>query len=520
MAYLSNYNNSFLPTGDTNQKDYYQGSQLGNYQFVSLDDIINQFMVAYVGEDKMISKVKRTDVQFHAMRALQELSFDTFKSVKSQQIELPPSLTMMLPHDYVNYTKLSWSDSAGIKHPLYLTNSTSNPFQPKQEADGSYSFTEENEEIVDGGFSVGNFSHWLKNDDVTPDMGITFYAKSEIDTGKLVFSHRTRTGYGSSPIHFGHVMTVYQQINVDDKNIINLSADGLAVDYSTNSPGTLRVGFTTKLPDSVTLNFNATTTTADGVELSGNGTPRSYNARTDLFNYQTVNNEPSYLEWTTANDGTSQTSKTLEGIDVSGINSGYIVVVSYVDFEGSASENTLTSLNNIDNISVTGSPSGFTLKPNPGNETESSTWKNYKSTTPSENNNDDYEDDTYWPMKGNRYGIDPQHAQINGSFYIDQRLGKIHFSSNISGKTVILDYISDSLGTDAEMQVHKFAEEAMYKWLMHAVLSTRANVPEHQVNRLKKERRAAIRQSKLRLSSVKLEEITQILRGKSKQIKH
>jgi hypothetical protein len=52
------------------------------------------------------------------------------------------------------------------------------------------------------------------------------------------------------------------------------------------------------------------------------------------------------------------------------------------------------------------------------------------------------------------------------------------------------------------------------------VLSTRANVPEYQVNRLKKERRAAIRQSKLRLSNVKLEEITQILRGKSKQIKH
>jgi hypothetical protein len=70
------------------------------------------------------------------------------------------------------------------------------------------------------------------------------------------------------------------------------------------------------------------------------------------------------------------------------------------------------------------------------------------------------------------------------------------------------------------MQVHKFAEEAMYKWIMHAIISTRANVPEYQVNRLKKERRAAIRQAKLRLSNIKLEDITQILRGKSKQIKH
>jgi hypothetical protein len=102
---------------DTSHKDYYQGSNLGNYQFISLDDIITQFQIAYVGEGKIIPKIKRTDVAFHAQRALQELSFDTFKSIKSQQIELPPTLVMPLPHDYVNYTKLSWVDSSGIKHP-------------------------------------------------------------------------------------------------------------------------------------------------------------------------------------------------------------------------------------------------------------------------------------------------------------------------------------------------------------------------------------------------------------------
>ena len=70
------------------------------------------------------------------------------------------------------------------------------------------------------------------------------------------------------------------------------------------------------------------------------------------------------------------------------------------------------------------------------------------------NNNNDYEDDTYWPANGERYGLDPQHAQANGSFFVDCNAGKIHFSSNISGKTVILKYISDGLGTDEEMQVH------------------------------------------------------------------
>ena len=86
--------------------------------------------------------------------------------------------------------------------------------------------------------------------------------------------------------------------------------------------------------------------------------------------------------------------------------------------------------------------------------------------------------------------------------------------------TKILDYISDHLGTEKEMRVHKFAEEAMYKWIAHAVLSTRANVPEFQIARFKKERFAAVRTAKLRLSNLKIEELTQIMRGKSKQIKH
>ena len=49
-----------------------------------------------------------------------------------------------------------------------------------------------------------------------------------------------------------------------------------------------------------------------------------------------------------------------------------------------------------------------------------------------------------------------------------------------------LKYISDSLGTDAEMQVHKFAEEAMYKCIAYAIMSTRANVQEYIVRRFKK----------------------------------
>ena len=97
------------------QQAYYTGSDLGTYQFTTLDNIITAFIISYVGESKLINKINRTDVQFHAMRAVQELSYDVFRSVKSQEIEIPATLTMVLPQDYVNYVKLVRVDSNGIK---------------------------------------------------------------------------------------------------------------------------------------------------------------------------------------------------------------------------------------------------------------------------------------------------------------------------------------------------------------------------------------------------------------------
>jgi len=280
---------------------YYSGSNLGSYQFTSLKDVIDQFVIAYVGEDKIISKIKRTDVVFHAMRGMQELSFDTFKSTKAYEILVPATLQMDLPQDYINYVKITYSDAAGIEHVLYPAAKTSNPQKITQATDGSYTFS--NNEI--------------------------------------------------------------------------------------------------------------------------------------------------------------QTS-------------------------------------------------------------DSDTWEAFKTANPSENNQHDYDydDDIADANMGGRFGLEPQYAQTNGSFYIDELKGKIHFSSNVAGLTVALKYISDGLGTDSEMQVHKFAEEALYKYIAYAVVSTRANMPANLVARLKKEARASKRTAKLRLSNIKIEEITQVLRGKSKQIKH
>ena len=275
----------------------------GNYQYVSIDNIINNFLFSYVGQDKIIPRANRSDVAFHAQRGLAELSYDTLRVEKSQEIELPDSLIMILPHDYINYVKVSWLEtSTGIERNLYPVRATGNPHALLQDDNHDYLFDDTTSELLEG------------------DPSDTWNAYKDETTSE----------------------------STDKKN----------------------------------------------------------------------------------------TAQDLEEHNV-----------------------------------------------------------------------------------GGRYGIDPQYAQANGSYFIDNSRGKIHFDSSMAGKTIILRYISDTLGTDGEMQVHKFAEEALYKWIIYGLVSTRSNVPEYVVNRYRKERFAATRKAKIRLSNIKAEEITQVMRGKSKWIK-
>jgi hypothetical protein len=194
-----------------------------------------------------------------------------------------------------------------------------------------------------------------------------------------------------------------------------------------------------------------------------------------------------------------------------------ISIAPWTEYSGTTGE--LYVEDKVDSVILEASIGSPNLQSSNADE-NSSTWNSYKANTPSENSIDDYRYEQHWLNPNERYGLDPQHAQINGSFYIDDRLGKIHFSSNISGKTIILDYISDGLGTDAEMQVPKLAEDAMYKHILCDMMSARANVGAGRLSYYKKDKFAAVRKAKLRLSDIKLEELTQILRGQSKQIKH
>ena len=439
------------------EASYYDDSaSFGDYQFVSLNDVVNQFMVVYVGEDKLISKASRTDVAFHAQRGLAEMSFDTLKSCKAQEITLPPSLQMILPQDYVNYTKISWVDSAGIKHLLYPTSKTSNPTPILQNTNGTYY----SNLISNSSFQSG-IDGWTTT-------GVSVHYPITTSSNGLL---RTSTATGS---------TTYPLVQ-QDVTLVDGQAYRLSFNLLTNE---------TIASNNKVFLYGA---------LGGNGSYRPVNVVLGSSGLGVQSYDFIFDNDSNNNLNTMRIAIELSHGDVN------VKKVEITGFE-------LVAINNDGNYALVGNNELV-------DQNDSTTWSSYKSGTPSENQ-DDYQDDTYWPMEGSRYGLDPQHAQANGSFYIDCVSGKIHFSSNIAGKTVILDYISDSLGTDGEMQVHKFAEEAMYKWISHGILSGKSNIPEYQVNRLKKERFAAVRTAKLRLSNLKLEELTQILRGKSKQIKH
>ncbi len=513
------------------QQEYYEGNDYGNYQLVSIRDIINQFMIAYVGEEKIISKARRVDVAFHAKRALAELSFDTFKSIKSQEIELPASLTMILPHDYVNYTKLSWSDSAGIKHPLYPTKHTSNPFKIKQDTDGNYDFVATSGVISSDDLSNTDFSSVLSatnNWTFTPAVDNTPWGGSSTDTVQadsptaITGGSSTRLQFDSKPftssynsVVTGRAYACWQEINVANIDYLDIRAYGSSASVIPNetSGSTIRFGISSTPGDIATNVEKANPGLNNTVSNPGDSSAPNFIPASN------GTNGLAYVEWVST--GNTATQKEVLDIDVTNYNVVYVLITSFTDFINTASSpaditdyskrrNTLTDVE----VIYEGA------SPDLVRDGDSTTWSNYKSQEPSELIQQDYRESLDLPFHRERYGLQPSHAQTNGSFYIDELKGLIHFSSNISGKTVILDYISDSLGTDGEMQVHKFAEDAMYKYIMHAVLSTRANVPEYVVRRYQKEKFAAIRKAKLRLSNIKLEELTQILRDKSKWIKH
>ena len=450
------------------QQAYYANDDYGNYQFLHLTDVISNFMVSYVGRDKLINNVGRTDVAFHAQRALQELSYDTLRSCKSIEVEVCGNLKVPLPQDYVNYVKLTSSDSSGIEHILYPTSKTSNPFAIEQTqanctdcGDTSDTYQYDGTELKPQEIDCGT-------EDVTCTLGTTGLVDGYETTHKAAGSVRTY---------------------VDSQIVSGIWTMKRAAEYWQTYLGLIDTFCTCLQTNEADVNCG---------EYLGwdNFDPFSDTYYTDQQLSTPTGVNKINLHWMMGTQGG------WSNLRIKATNPNAPVFNRETIMDGGWAD-------------VTTTVRAFTESSN--------TWDNYKTSGSFSNDTSttsDTKDTDINSHIGQRYGLDPQYSQTNGSYFIDCNKGVIHFSSNLSGKTIILKYISDGLGTDEEMVLHKFAEEAMYKWIAYAILSTRINTPEQIIQRFKKEKFAETRKAKLRLSNIKLEEITQIFRGKSKHIKH
>lgn len=92
----------------TDQQYYSNSTNFGSYQYVSLADIVNNFMLMYVGDEMQVSyNTNRYNVIFHAKRGIQELNYDASREILTMESTLTDSLKLVLPSNYVNYVKVS-----------------------------------------------------------------------------------------------------------------------------------------------------------------------------------------------------------------------------------------------------------------------------------------------------------------------------------------------------------------------------------------------------------------------------
>ena len=111
MAYISQY--QYYDNGGASPED----ANWGSYQYVSLKDIVNNFMLMYQGNHSLVNNEERYRILFHAKRAIQELNYDAFKEVKALQLAIDDTSRFILPSDYVNWVRVSLFDN-GLLRPL------------------------------------------------------------------------------------------------------------------------------------------------------------------------------------------------------------------------------------------------------------------------------------------------------------------------------------------------------------------------------------------------------------------
>jgi len=107
-----------MPT--TNPQVYYENDEnWGNYQFVGIEDIVNNFIQNYTGDSSILGYVPRSKVIYQAKQGIKQFTFEALHQVKVVELELGEANDIILPPNYVNYVRISWVDkNTGQIHPM------------------------------------------------------------------------------------------------------------------------------------------------------------------------------------------------------------------------------------------------------------------------------------------------------------------------------------------------------------------------------------------------------------------
>jgi hypothetical protein len=74
-------------------------------------------------------------------------------------------------------------------------------------------------------------------------------------------------------------------------------------------------------------------------------------------------------------------------------------------------------------------------------------------------------------------------------------------------------------GDDSRVSVNKLFEDYIYAAIEYAILSSKLNVQEYVVNRVRRRKGALLRNAKIRISNIHPGRLLQTLRGQDKWIK-
>lgn len=214
MAYLNGYQ-YYENSGNSPQDQNW-----GNYQYTSLGDIVNNFMLMYVGNDKLLNNVTKYNVLFHAKRGIQELNYDAMKEVKVLEMSVCEDLKFVLPPDYVNYVRISvYSD--GVLRPLSENIQVMSSNSYLQDNNCNVLF-DQNGDILEG-TSILDYDRLTQQNKTIYLGGGPFYGKYgwTID-GNWVFDYKVGARFGLNT----ETANANPTYNIDKANgVINFSSD-------------------------------------------------------------------------------------------------------------------------------------------------------------------------------------------------------------------------------------------------------------------------------------------------------